>query len=111
MAEAARPFEYEEYEFKPFHLYDAVKERLTEIDAALVPHPQQIGGFDGLTAVGAALLAAVGAHSVVESVYLGGRVERLCWTCPDRPAYPCPEHREVAQALGIEIIDGVWVRA
>lgn len=96
-------FEHEEYEYEPPHLYETVRARLAEIDPQLVPHPAQIGGFEGYAAVGAALLAAVGSHAIVESWYADGRHERLCDTCPGHPDYPCPEHRAIAEALGIEV--------
>lgn len=93
-------------ENEPFGMYAAVCKRLTEIDVRLVPRPEQIGLFEGYTAVGAALLAAIGSHMLVESVYEGGRIERLCESCPGRPAYPCPEFQAIAEALGIEVTDG-----
>jgi hypothetical protein len=92
-------------EHVPFSLYAAVRTRLAEIDPALVPHPAQIGGFEGLAAVGAALLSAVGAHCIVKSIHMGGRVEHYCDTCPGKPAYPCTEHREIAEALGLAMAE------
>ena len=86
-------------------LYTRVTRRLTEIDPRLVPHPLQIGMFEGHAAVGAALLAAVGSHAISEALYEGSRIERHCESCPGRPEYPCPELREVTRALGIEPVD------
>lgn len=87
------------------NIYEAVRERLREIDPKLVPHPQQIGMFEGYAAVGAALLAAVGSHSVCEVVYIGGSVESWCESCPGRPAFPCNELRQAFEALGISLDD------
>jgi hypothetical protein len=91
-----------DYNDTPFHLYEDARKRLAAIDPRLLPHPQQISHFEGYAAVGAALLAAIGSHTLVESVYEGGRVERLCDTCPGQPAYPCSELAQIAEALGIE---------
>jgi hypothetical protein len=90
-------------ETEPFGMYAAVRRRLAEIDPRLLPHPQQIGSFEGYAAVGAALLAAVGSHVLVESVYKGGRIERSCHSCLGKPDYPCPEFQAIAEALGIEV--------